>query len=68
MWSMKYYLDGKIPSNCVTIQAKKIEIQSDRHMRIQLDNEYIRDTGISIKVAPHAVQMVAIDNFSYQKS
>jgi diacylglycerol kinase family enzyme len=67
MWSMGRYFNGKIPSNCVTMQARKITIQSDRQMRIQLDNEYIRDTGISINVAPNAVKMVAIDNFSYQK-
>jgi diacylglycerol kinase family enzyme len=68
MWAMRRYLGGKIPSNCVTLQAKEIEVQSDSQMRIQLDNEYIRDTGISIKVVPQAVQMVAMDNFSYQKS
>jgi diacylglycerol kinase family enzyme len=66
MWSMGRYLGGKIPSNCIAIKAKKIEVQSDRQMWIQLDNEYIRDTGISIKVVPQAVQMVAMDNFSYQ--
>jgi diacylglycerol kinase family enzyme len=67
MWSMGRYLDGKIPSNCVALRAKKIEVQADRQMGIQLDNEYIRDTGISINVVPQAVQMVVMDNFSYQK-
>jgi len=67
MWSLNRYSKGKISSNCVVLQAKKIEIQSDRQMWIQLDNEYIRDTDISIKVVPNAVQMVAIENLSYQK-
>jgi YegS/Rv2252/BmrU family lipid kinase len=66
-WSLSRYSHGKIPSNCITLQAKRISIQSDRQMWIQLDNEYILDTGISIKVVPHAVQMVALDNLSYQK-
>jgi YegS/Rv2252/BmrU family lipid kinase len=66
-WSLSRYSHGKIPSNCITLQAKRITIQSDRQMWIQLDNEYILDTGISIKVVPHAVQMVALDNLSYQK-
>jgi len=66
-WSLSRYSRGKIPSNCITLQAKKITIQSDRQMWIHVDNEYILDTGINIKVVPHAVQMVALDNISYQK-
>jgi len=49
------------------MQAKKITVQSDRQMWIQMDNEFILDTDISIKVVPHAVRMVATDNLSYQK-
>jgi diacylglycerol kinase family enzyme len=67
MWSLNRYSQGKVPSNCNILQAKKITVQSDRQMWIQLDNEYIRDTDINIKVVPHAVQMVAMDNLSYQK-
>ncbi|MDR2922655.1 MAG: hypothetical protein LBU85_04855 [Treponema sp.] len=67
MWSVGRYSRGKIPSNCIILQAKKIKIQSDRKMWIQLDNEYIQDTDINIKIVPHAVQMVAMDNLSYQK-
>jgi len=67
MWSLNRYSQGKISSNCIIMQAKKIKIQSDRQMWIQLDNEFIRDTDISIKVVPHAVQMVALENLSYQK-
>jgi len=36
-------------------------------MWIQLDNEYIQNTDISIRIVPHAVQMVVMDNLSYQK-
>ena len=67
MWSLSRYSHGKKPKNCTTLQAKTIKIQSDRQMWIQLDNEYIQDTGISIGVAPHAVRMVVMDNLSYQK-
>jgi diacylglycerol kinase family enzyme len=66
-WSLSRYSHGKIPSNCITMQAKTITIQSDRQMWIHVDNEYILDTGINIKVVPRAVQMVALDNLSYQK-
>jgi len=66
MWSMRRYSRGKKLKNCITMQAKKITVQSDRQMWIQLDNEYILDTDINIKVVPHAVQMVAADNLSYQ--
>jgi diacylglycerol kinase family enzyme len=68
MWAIRRYLRGRMPSNSVTLQAKEIVVQSDRQMRIQVDNEHIRDTGISIKVVPQAVQMIAMDNFSYQKN
>ena len=66
-WSLSRYAHGKKPKNCTILQAKKIRIQSDRQMWIQLDNEYIKDTGISIGVVPNAVQMVVMDNLSYQK-
>jgi len=67
MWSLGRYSRGKVSSNCIILQAKRINIRSDRQMWIQLDNEYIQDTDINIKVVPHAVQMVAIENLSYQK-
>jgi len=66
-WALNRYSHGKISSNCVILQAKKIKIQSDRQMWIQLDNEYIQDTDITISVVPHAVQMVVMDNLSYQR-
>jgi diacylglycerol kinase family enzyme len=67
MWSLSRYSQGKAPSNCIILQAKKITVQSEKQMWIQLDNEFIRDTDINIRVVPHAVQMVAIENLSYQK-
>jgi len=67
MWSLSRYSHGKKPRNCTILQAQKIKIQSDRQMWIQLDNEYIQDTDISIGVVHHAVQMVVMDNLSYQK-
>jgi YegS/Rv2252/BmrU family lipid kinase len=66
-WALGRYSRGKKPKNCVTVQAKKITIQTDRQMWIQVDNEYILDTCISIRVVPRAVQMVTMDNLSYQK-
>jgi diacylglycerol kinase family enzyme len=65
MWSMRRYTRGKTPSNCVLLQAKKIAIQSERQMWIQLDNEYIQDTSINLSVVPRAVNIVAVDNLSY---
>jgi diacylglycerol kinase family enzyme len=67
MWSMRKYAGGKTPSNCILLQAKKIAIQSERKMWIQLDNEYIQDTSINLSVVPQAVNIVAVDNLSYQK-
>jgi len=66
-WTLNRYSRGKKPKNCVTMQAKRITIHTDRQMWIQVDNEYILDTCISIKVVPRAVQMVTMDNLSYQK-
>jgi hypothetical protein len=34
-------------------------------MWIQLDNEYIQDTGINLTLIPHAVQMVAVNDLTY---
>jgi len=66
MWSMSRYSRGKRPSNCLLLQAKKISVRSDKQMWIQLDNEYVQDTNIDMSVVPSAVQMVAVDNLSYQ--
>jgi diacylglycerol kinase family enzyme len=68
MSSTGRYIRGKKPSNGIYIQAKKITIQSEREMWIQLDNEFIKDTNIEINVVPGALQMVTVSNLSYQKS
>jgi len=63
--SISRYSRGKRPKNCVILQGKKITINSADHMWIQLDNEYIQDTGIVLSVVNHAVQMVTVNNLSY---
>jgi len=65
MFSISRYSNGKRPRNSFFIQAKKISIQSDKLMWIQLDNEYIRDTSIDLNVVPNAIHIVAVDNLSY---
>jgi diacylglycerol kinase family enzyme len=65
MVTMRRYSNGKRPRNCVILQAQKIKIHSNRQMWIQLDNEYIRDTDISLSVVSGAVQMVALNDLSY---
>jgi len=37
-------------------------------MWIQLDNEYIQDKSVNLSVVSGAVQMVVVNNLSYQKS
>jgi len=65
MWALRRYSSGKNVKNAVFVQAKKISIQSEMQMWIQLDNEYIQDTKIDLSVVTHAIQMVALDNLSY---
>jgi len=65
LFSMNKYRRGKRPRNCVFIQAKKITVQSSSRMWIQLDNEYVQDTSISLSVVPNAVQIVAVNDLSY---
>jgi len=65
--SFAKYARGKTPSNCVRVQARKIAIQSDKPMWIQTDSEYLMDTGIGFELVPQAVQMVAVDNLTYQR-
>ncbi|WP_461258026.1 diacylglycerol/lipid kinase family protein [Treponema sp. R80B11-R83G3] len=63
--SMRKYSKGKRPRNCAVVHGKKISIQTAGQMWIQLDNEYIQDTNITMNVINHAVQMVTINNLSY---
>lgn len=63
--SMRSYSVGKRPRNCVVVHGKKISIQAAGQMWIQLDNEYIQDTNITMNVVNHAVQMVTVNNLTY---
>jgi diacylglycerol kinase family enzyme len=64
--SLRKYLRGKIPSNCIRLQAKKVELKSEKPMWIQTDSEYLLDTSITFEVLPGAVQVVAVNNLVYQ--
>jgi diacylglycerol kinase family enzyme len=66
--SFSKYSRGKAPSNCVRVQAKKITVQSEKPMWIQTDSEYLMDTAITFELIPRAVQIVAVDNLTYQRS
>ena len=63
--SMKKYSKGKRSKSCLFFQAKKITVETGSEMWIQVDNEYIQDTSISLSVVPNAVNMVAVNNLSY---
>jgi len=65
--SFRKYARGKIPSNCVRLKAKKVEMHSDKPMWIQTDSEYLMDTSVAFEVVPGAVQIVAVDNLTYQE-
>jgi diacylglycerol kinase family enzyme len=65
MYSLRRYEKGKRTKNCLLLQCKKISVQSDRQMWIQLDNEYIRDTNINITLVPLATQIVAVNDLTY---
>jgi len=59
------YSRGKRPKNCTYVQGKKMTVQSDSQMWIQLDNEHIMDTGISLSIVPQAVNILAPSGLSY---
>jgi len=63
--SMRRYLRGKKPKNCVFVQGKKISVQSDTPMWVQMDNEYIQDTNVNLSMIHHAIQVVATEGLSY---
>jgi len=63
--SLGKYSKGKQPKNCIFLHGKKITVKSKKRMWIQLDNEYIKDTDISLSVVPSAVQLVAADGILY---
>jgi diacylglycerol kinase family enzyme len=65
---LRKFSRGRLPRrNCVSVQAKKIVIQSDKPMWIQTDSEYLKDTNITFEVVPNAVQIVAVNNLTYQR-
>jgi len=68
MRSMKEYSSGKKPSNCVILQAKKISVQSEEPMLIQLDGEFLQDISFSFEVIPGAVNFAAVNNLTNQNS
>jgi diacylglycerol kinase family enzyme len=64
--SINKYLRGrKLPSNCIRLQARKIEIKSDKPIYIQTDTEFLVDTSITFEVVPGTVQVVAVNNLVY---
>jgi diacylglycerol kinase family enzyme len=63
--SLRKYSRGKKPSNSIFIQGKKISVQSNSQMWIQMDNEYIQDNNVSLTLINHAVQIVAMGDLSY---
>jgi len=65
--SMRKYARGKAPSNCVLLQAKKITVQSDEQIWIQLDGEFFQDTKFTFEVVPGAVQIAVANNSAYPK-
>jgi diacylglycerol kinase family enzyme len=62
----KYTRGRKLPSNCVRVQAKKVELRSETPVWIQADNQFLRETHIKFEVLPGAVQVVAVNNLTYQ--
>ena len=62
----KYLRGRKLPSNCVRVQARKIEIKSEKPIYIQTDTEFLLDTSITFEVVPSAVQVVTVNNLVYQ--
>jgi diacylglycerol kinase family enzyme len=65
--SLGKYSRGKIPSNCISVRAKKIMIKSDNPIWTQTDSELLLDTSINFEIVPGAVQIVSVNNLTYQK-
>jgi hypothetical protein len=63
--SIRKYSNGKQPRNCSVIKGQRISIQASDQMWIQLDNEYIQDTNITMSVVHHAVQIVTVNKLTY---
>jgi len=65
LFSLGRYSRGKRPGNGIYIQAKKVSIQTENKMWIQLDNEYFLDTNINLSLVHNATQVVAVNNLTY---
>jgi diacylglycerol kinase family enzyme len=65
MLSLAMYSRRRRPGNCIYLKAKKVTVKSDNQMWIQLDNEYIQDTEISLDLIQNGVEMVIANNLSY---
>ena len=48
--SIRMYYNGKRPGNCILLQAKKISVQSDDPMWLQIDGEFSRNNNITFEV------------------
>ncbi|HCC36505.1 MAG TPA: hypothetical protein DEQ14_02210 [Treponema sp.] len=64
--SFKKYKRGKIPSNCVCLQGKKITIKSEKPMQIQSDTELFLETSLTMEIIPGIMPVVAVNNLTYQ--
>jgi YegS/Rv2252/BmrU family lipid kinase len=60
------YVNGKTPSNCEVIKAKRIEVYSKDPLQIQADGEIFFDTKLVVEVKPGAVNFVTINDLKYQ--
>nr|AGS51587.1 transcription regulator (contains diacylglycerol kinase catalytic domain) [uncultured bacterium contig00010] len=65
LFSLRRYSRGKLPKNSVSVQAKKVMIQSEEAMWIQMDSEYIQDTNVNLSLIPQATQMAAVNKLTY---
>ena len=68
LYSLKRHARGKKSGNCIFLQAKKISIQTNVPVWMQLDSEYIQDTNISFEIIPEGVQIVTVNNLTYHRS
>jgi YegS/Rv2252/BmrU family lipid kinase len=67
LWAMSAYNQGKIPANCVVLQAKKITLQSEQPVWIQMDGEFILDTHIDCEIIPAGAAVAAVQGVHYKK-
>ena len=63
--AVRKFTNGKKPKNGIYLQGKKISIRCGSEMWFQLDNEFFKDSSISLNIVPNAVQIVAAPGLSY---